>query len=145
MCTSVNSNNPTSENDQYYLEDDDQEAHWWCGSCWWWEKGDGGSRRHLLQQQRSDDYQVAEENWMVKSAKKAKEISEVVAGPKWKNFIRSFRRCNGNNNISKKRKVQFCYDPKSYKLNFDDGIDRQGDASFSGRYADPLGIGMTKA
>ena len=59
---------------------------------------------------------VDKENWLVKQAKKVKDVSELLAGPKWKNFIRS---------INKKRKtssMQFQYDPRSYALNFDDGV-----------------------
>ncbi|CAN4082476.1 unnamed protein product [Withania somnifera] len=45
---------------------------------------------------------------------KVREWSELVAGPKWKTFIRRF-----NKNRSKGNK--FNYDPLSYALNFDDG------------------------
>lgn len=49
-----------------------------------------------------------------KAVKKVREWSELVAGPKWKTFIRRF-----NKNRSKQGKFQ--YDPLSYSLNFDDG------------------------
>ena len=101
-----------------------------------WAK-DCAARRHLLQQQRGGDQaaRAEEESWLVRGAKKAKEASEVLAGPKWKNFIRRFSR--------KKRAAQFHYDPESYALNFSDGIDADGAAprlEFSSRYADPSGI-----
>ena len=100
-----------------------------------WAK-DCAARRHLLQQQRGGDQaaRAEEESWLVRGAKKAKEASEVLAGPKWKNFIRRF---------SRKKRAQFHYDPESYALNFSDGIDADGAVSrleFSSRYADRSGI-----
>lgn len=66
---------------------------------------------------------------------KVREWSELVAGPKWKTFIRRF-----NKNRSKTNK--FNYDPMSYSLNFDDGPgvnDQSEDDSlfrdFSSRFA----------
>ena len=59
---------------------------------------------------------VDKENWLVKQAKKVKDVSELLAGPKWKNFIRSI------NKKSKTSSMQFQYDPRSYALNFDDGV-----------------------
>lgn len=57
------------------------------------------------------------EKWWGKKLKVLKEISEKIAGPKWKNFIRSFS-C-GKKKI--RRDVDFTYDLRSYSLNFDDG------------------------
>ncbi|PON71295.1 hypothetical protein PanWU01x14_074350 [Parasponia andersonii] len=122
----------------------------WCGGGWRRRSDKAGPRRHLLHQQRQeeeeeeDDDQVPasggedQVSWLAKSWKKVKE-------PKWKNFTRRFgRSCNGVIS-SKKRRVQFHYDPQSYALNFDDAIDREADSTFSGRYADPLGMTITKA
>ncbi|KAL3629241.1 hypothetical protein CASFOL_026463 [Castilleja foliolosa] len=61
--------------------------------------------------------------------KKVREWSELVAGPKWKTFIRRFNR--------RSRPGKFRYDPLSYALNFDDGeleVDR-APRDFSSRYA----------
>ncbi|KAL9445599.1 hypothetical protein AB3S75_018571 [Citrus x aurantiifolia] len=64
------------------------------------------------------------EPWWNEKLKKVKEVSELCAGPKWKNFIRktgrffSFKRNKHNN---------YQYDPQSYALNFDGGFDRDGD------------------
>ncbi|KAF8389172.1 hypothetical protein HHK36_025865 [Tetracentron sinense] len=80
-----------------------------------WRRRNSGGGRYLLQQQ--------EENWWVKRGKKVKEMSEVLAGPKWKTFIRKFSGYSNN----KKRKVQFQYDPQSYALNFDGGVDWEVD------------------
>ncbi|CAL5368107.1 unnamed protein product [Camellia sinensis] len=58
------------------------------------------------------------ESWWSKGLNalmKIREWSEVVAGPRWKTFIRRFNRNrNGRNG-------KFQYDPLSYTLNFDEG------------------------
>ncbi|ONI34533.1 hypothetical protein PRUPE_1G486100 [Prunus persica] len=94
-----------------------------CGCLWGFYfralrgRSNIGTQRYLLQQQGGDQ---VKENWLVENAKKVREFSEVLAGPKWKNFIRSF------STIYKKRRVQFQYDLQSYALNFDDGgFDRE--------------------
>lgn len=51
----------------------------------------------------------------VRAFQKVREWSEIVAGPKWKTFIRRFNRHNRHRHQSK-----FQYDPLSYALNFDD-------------------------
>ncbi|KAJ8536380.1 hypothetical protein K7X08_034781 [Anisodus acutangulus] len=66
--------------------------------------------------------------------KKLREWSEIVAGPRWKTFIRRFNR-NKNGTHGK-----FQYDPLSYALNFDEGHNGKGDdeyglRDFSTRYA----------
>ncbi|EEF52032.1 uncharacterized protein LOC8289037 [Ricinus communis] len=80
----------------------------------------------------------------VRALKKIREWSEIVAGPKWKTFIRRFNRCNrGSGNGRHNGKFQ--YDPLSYALNFDEGQnghfhdeendDYGGFRDFSSRYA----------
>ncbi|KAK9684687.1 hypothetical protein RND81_10G225700 [Saponaria officinalis] len=54
----------------------------------------------------------------LKGMKKIREWSEIVAGPKWKTFIRRFNRSGKN--------VKYQYDPLSYALNFDEGQGHNG-------------------
>ncbi|KAL2534840.1 hypothetical protein Adt_08191 [Abeliophyllum distichum] len=74
--------------------------------CFGWNRENEEEKSHMLQGEK--------EPWLVKELKKLKEFSEVVAGPKWKNFIRKIGKlCN-----EKKSKTQFQYSPESYALNF---------------------------
>ncbi|XP_031479530.1 uncharacterized protein LOC116250193 [Nymphaea colorata] len=79
------------------------------------------------------------DRWWVRgwnALRRVREWSEIVAGPKWKTFIRRFNR-HGRGRLGK-----YQYDPLSYKLNFDEGGPNQeadyayGD--FSTRFAAPL-------
>ncbi|XP_057806272.1 uncharacterized protein LOC131021191 [Salvia miltiorrhiza] len=53
---------------------------------------------------------------------KIREWSELVAGPRWKTFIRRF-----NRNRSVGKHANFQYDPLSYAMNFDEGPGHSGD------------------
>ncbi|XP_011084175.1 uncharacterized protein LOC105166496 [Sesamum indicum] len=101
--------------------------------CFGWD--DVESRSYLLQERQEG---VAhKEAWIVARLKKLRELSEVLAGPKWKNLIRrigkicKLRRHN-------KSTLQFQYSPESYALNFA-GDDEEEDEiilhSFSVRFA----------
>ncbi|XP_027359516.1 uncharacterized protein LOC113868147 [Abrus precatorius] len=72
------------------------------------------------------------ERWWMK----VREWSEIVAGRKWKTFIRRFR---NNGRARAAQHGSFRYDPLSYALNFDDGIaagdDGYGYGGFSTRFA----------
>ncbi|WOK96400.1 hypothetical protein Cni_G05107 [Canna indica] len=68
--------------------------------------------------------------WGGSLAMKAREWSELAAGPRWKTFLRRFRR-----NPNRGRPATFQYDPLSYTLNFDEG---QGGDSPEGGYGGRL-------
>ncbi|KAJ0030431.1 hypothetical protein Pint_12466 [Pistacia integerrima] len=144
---SINETTPLTDDDSYIEEDYQcyEEAAVktcsYCGCfeelCFLWHRRNknGGKGRYLLHQQQQE--RGIRESWLKKRVRKVKEVSEVLAGPKWKTFIR--RSSNSLNGISKKRKshMQFQYDPQSYKLNFDDGSDG-GHIDFLARYAAPV-------
>ncbi|KAK8706700.1 hypothetical protein V6N13_057777 [Hibiscus sabdariffa] len=103
-----------------------------CGGCFRglfrWRNG------YLLQSEEN------REGWVKRKAKKLQEMSEVLAGPKWKNFIRRFSIYGMN---KKRRSTTMQYDIQSYELNFDQGIPREADAGFLGfsaRFVAPSGI-----
>ncbi|XP_010532364.1 PREDICTED: uncharacterized protein LOC104808387 [Tarenaya hassleriana] len=91
-----------------------------------------------------------EDRWWTRAILKLREWSEIVAGPRWKTFIRRFNRSNhlhGGGDRDRHGNGQFQYDALSYALNFDEGPvvedggvadeDRAygGFRSFSTRYA----------
>ncbi|KAA8522920.1 hypothetical protein F0562_009343 [Nyssa sinensis] len=84
----------------------------------------GGGDGHYPLQQRGEH----KETWLVKKMKKAKEVSELAAGPKWKNFIRKISKYFNK----QKARTQFQYDPQSYALNFDEGVDEEEDGLLPG-------------
>ncbi|XP_061956584.1 uncharacterized protein LOC133678313 [Populus nigra] len=82
----------------------------------------------------------------MRAFKKIREWSEVVAGPKWKTFIRRFNRNKNSGSGNGRHHGKFQYDPFSYSLNFDEGPggqngnlddldDYNGFRDFSSRYA----------
>ncbi|XP_059644792.1 uncharacterized protein LOC132286466 [Cornus florida] len=87
-----------------------------------------------------------EEGWWARGIgvlKKLREWSEIVAGPRWKTFIRRFNR---NRSLvgggGGGRNAKFQYDPLSYALNFDQGPGQNGNSdedgwfrNFSTRYS----------
>ncbi|KAL3818646.1 hypothetical protein ACJIZ3_004551 [Penstemon smallii] len=82
----------------------------------------------------------------VGALKKIREWSEIVAGPRWKTFIRRFSRNRSGINHTKQVN-NFQYDPLSYAMNFDEGPGQNGhlneeedgyyyaSRNFSSRYA----------
>lgn len=90
---------------------------------------------------------------------KLREWSEIVAGPRWKTFIRRFNRNRSGGGGGGAKPGKFQYDPLSYAMNFDEGSreigeldddidDFSGYRNFSARYASipaPLKTGGTAA
>nr|CAB3470120.1 unnamed protein product [Digitaria exilis] len=109
------------------------------GEEWWHHVGDGGggavpSRRRWWRRG-------------VDALMKVREWSELVAGPRWKTFIRRFRRSSPRHGGAGGGKLN--YDPLSYALNFDEGHnagggspegggDYAGYPDFSARFVAPL-------
>ncbi|XP_071686823.1 uncharacterized protein [Rutidosis leptorrhynchoides] len=89
---------------------------------------------YTWQKVRSSDYNYSEQKtiWSrgVTALKKLREWSEIVAGPRWKNFIRRFNRNKSFGNKSS----QFQYDPLGYALNFDEGPYETGDSDLENEY-----------
>ncbi|XP_030553579.2 uncharacterized protein LOC115757480 [Rhodamnia argentea] len=92
-----------------------------AGTNWWERVGD-----------------TPDDPWWARGWHRVREWSELVAGPRWKTFIRRFNK----NRFS--RNPQFRYDPLSYALNFDEGPGQNGHPlfeedvlrrDFSSRYA----------
>ncbi|KAJ6743893.1 STRESS INDUCED PROTEIN [Salix viminalis] len=135
MASSISESSPLV--DTLYAEDYEEAVASSCCGCFQGfccrprrgSSNNGMEGNAMLKQEEA----VIKDGWLVEKVKKVKEISEVLAGPKWKNFIRSF------SNYNKKRsRMQYQYDLQSYALNFDEGFDREVDAEypdFSARYA----------
>ncbi|KAJ0231336.1 hypothetical protein HA466_0299980 [Hirschfeldia incana] len=88
--------------------------------------------------------------WWKRAALKIREWSEIVAGPRWKTFIRRFNR-DPRRGRDWDAGEKFQYDPLSYSLNFD-GDDEEdeyvgvgGFRSFSTRYASSVPVSCGKA
>lgn len=95
----------------------------------WWQGNEEG--KDLLEP-RGD-------SWVSSKLRKVKEVSEVIAGPKWKTFI---RKISGYG--KKQQKNRFQYDEHSYALNFSSGAQSEDDdmpPSFSARFGAPFPSG----
>lgn len=69
---------------------------------------------------------------------KLRDWSELLAGPRWKTFIRRFNKNSRHVGGSTRLGVRFQYDPLSYALNFDENPDADaGFRDFSSRFAAP--------
>lgn len=100
---------------------------------------------------------VQNDHWWargVRAFKKLREWSEIVAGPRWKTFIRRLNRNkSGGSGSGGNRHGKFQYDPLSYSLNFDEGPGHKGNfdeeeyggfRDFSTRYGAPVsGSGLS--
>nr|GMC50622.1 uncharacterized protein LOC104243135 [Ipomoea batatas] len=79
----------------------------------------GGLRWWHKQNQHQLGGEVEERSLLsrgISALKKLREWSEIVAGPRWKTFIRRFNRSKSGG-----RQGKFQYDPLDYSLNFDQG------------------------
>ncbi|WZZ00515.1 hypothetical protein YC2023_072843 [Brassica napus] len=98
-----------------------------------------------------DNHSVDDPAWWKRAALKIREWSEIVAGPRWKTFIRRFNR-DPRRGRDWDASEKFQYDPLSYSLNFDDDdeddeyVGLGGFRSFSTRYASvPVSSGKSLA
>ncbi|MCL7028248.1 hypothetical protein MKW94_010893 [Papaver nudicaule] len=96
---------------EYLNSDNDFEENFGVGRClgfylFCFKSKRPSSRDYVMLQQDvqgGDDqfHNNNESNWFVKRGKKLREISELVAGPKWKTFIRQIGyHCNNGKNIA---------------------------------------------
>ncbi|KAL8037416.1 hypothetical protein ABFX02_11G038200 [Erythranthe guttata] len=83
----------------------------------------GGSRSSLLREKGT----AGGSPWLVEKLKKLKELSEMVAGPKWKNFVRRIGKVfsPAKKHSNTQQNAQFQYSPESYALNFSGGGDSE--------------------
>lgn len=91
--------------------------------------GNSSSRRSISFWERIRASQIkSEDSFFSRTFQKFREWSEIVAGPRWKTFIRRFNRNNNNRSGGANnhhhhhhRHGMYQYDPLSYALNFDEG------------------------
>ncbi|XP_010244781.1 PREDICTED: uncharacterized protein LOC104588516 [Nelumbo nucifera] len=100
--------------------------------CFRWRRSNKAESSYLLQRQQQGENT---ESWWMKTVKAVKEMTELLAGPKWKNFIRRF---SGH----RKRRTMFQYDSYSYALNFENEDEH---LDFSMRFANPTGVSANNA
>ncbi|OWM72852.1 uncharacterized protein LOC116197694 [Punica granatum] len=109
-----------------YLNSEEAASSSSCFCFQWWSRGSyHNAHRPLLD---GDDSHHRHGQWWKAVKEKlmeAREFTEVVAGPKWKTFIRRVGGYFGKN--KKAQRGQFGYDAESYALNFDGGFDREGE------------------
>ncbi|KAL7605812.1 hypothetical protein Lser_V15G17216 [Lactuca serriola] len=89
--------------------------------------------RKVPSSEEEDDYNKSNGTlWSrgIAALMKVREWSEIVAGPRWKTFIRRF---NHNKSFGK-QSSKFQYDPFSYALNFDQGPLQNGDPEAENEY-----------
>ncbi|XP_035546854.1 uncharacterized protein LOC109014949 [Juglans regia] len=87
-----------------------------------WGQSNERESKHLLGERR--------ETWWMKQLIKVKQGTEVVAGPKWKTFLRKISAFGNNKNKKKHGTAGFQYDPQAYALNFDNGFDGDQEDGF---------------
>ncbi|KAI4376717.1 hypothetical protein MLD38_014446 [Melastoma candidum] len=125
------------EGEDYYGSDEVSPSGCGCFCFNWWRQGHGA--RGYRPYQKGERGTGGGESWLANKLKGVKEASEVVAGPKWKTFI---RKVGGYLKEKKNRnRFGFGYDAESYALNFDKGMEGEEDAgllmSYSSRFVGP--------
>ncbi|XWS40768.1 hypothetical protein CRYUN_Cryun17cG0023900 [Craigia yunnanensis] len=134
----------TTEEETVGVDDGIHDLEFSNGGCCFWMPCRSAVRSIWWQRIATDETNSAgstntsyKEPWWIRGWKKVRERSELVAGPKWKTFLRRFNK-NKTGNGGRK----FHYDPLSYSLNFDEGPGRNGhfdedslNRIFSSRYA----------
>ncbi|XP_077214661.1 stress induced protein [Tasmannia lanceolata] len=117
--TFINKNNPSEEQFQEDYEENPTATGCFCFRLFCFQRNsDNGDHRFLI-------HEESRETWWMKKIRSVKQVSEIVAGPKWKNFIRKFK------NQKKNRKSDFHYDSYSYALNFDGGANQEGNELYN--------------
>ncbi|XP_043704064.1 uncharacterized protein LOC122654151 [Telopea speciosissima] len=121
------------------------------GPVWWERIRNPDNDEQCCFANRNNNVDNEERKWWRKgwnAVLKVREWSEIIAGPRWKTFIRRFNKNNNNNNNGNRggglgwKNGKYQYDPMSYALNFDEGhgqdslIDKDRIyRDFSSRYA----------
>lgn len=104
---------------------------------WWRGQGHEEEGKRLLEQKGGEGRGGGGgETWVMDKLREVKEASEVIAGPKWKTFI---RKISGYG--KKQQRKRFQYDEHSYALNFNSGAQSEDEdmpPSFSARFSAPF-------
>ncbi|KAJ1258739.1 hypothetical protein BS78_10G098800 [Paspalum vaginatum] len=114
-----------------------------CCGCFWappWAPASPHARRATGEEwwHRVGAAESGRRRWWrrgVDALMKVREWSELVAGPRWKTFIRRFRRSSPRHGAAGGGGGKLNYDPLSYALNFDDGGGGGGGSPDGGDYA----------
>ncbi|KAK4774704.1 hypothetical protein SAY86_009639 [Trapa natans] len=126
---------PIQENEQEgeavnhrYLDSEEAAADpsYSCFCFQWWSRGDyRNTHKPLLDGDGDGDAGHHQQQWKMsikEKLMKVREVTEMVAGPKWKTFIRKIGGLFGKTK-NRAQRGKFGYDADSYALNFDGGLE----------------------